>query len=36
MNKIINPCTVEGKQAYCRVYTEEKVCVPCWTVAQTL
>lgn len=26
MNKIINPCTVNGKQAYCRVYTEEKLC----------
>ena len=26
MNKIINPCTVEGKQAYCRIYTEEKQC----------
>lgn len=26
MNKIINPCTVEGKQAYCRIYTEDKTC----------
>lgn len=26
MNKIINPCTVENKQAYCRIYTEEKQC----------
>lgn len=26
MNKIINPCTVENKQAYCRIYTEEKLC----------
>lgn len=24
--KIINPCTVGGKQAYCRIYTEEKQC----------
>ena len=26
MKKIINPCTVENKQAYCRIYTEEKQC----------
>lgn len=26
MNKIINPCTVDGKQAYCRIYTEDKTC----------
>lgn len=26
MNKIINPCTVDNKQAYCRIYTEEKLC----------
>ena len=26
MNKIINPCTVDNKQAYCRIYTEEKQC----------
>lgn len=31
MNKIINPCTVDvggvvPKQAYCRIYTEEKLC----------
>lgn len=26
MNKIINPCTVDGKQAYCRIYTESKTC----------
>ena len=24
MNKVINPCTVEGKQAYCHIYTEDK------------
>ncbi len=26
MNKIINPCTVNNNQAYCRIYTEEKQC----------
>lgn len=26
MNKVINPCTVKGKQAYCRIYTEDKTC----------
>lgn len=26
MNKVINPCTVEGKQAYCHIYTESKTC----------
>lgn len=26
MNKVINPCTVNNKQAYCRIYTEEKLC----------
>lgn len=26
MNKVINPCKVDNEQAYCRIYTEEKLC----------
>ena len=27
MDKIINPCTVDGRQSYCHIYTEEEVCI---------